>query len=124
LQVLLKTLKRSTQGCLGTTKEDFKTTQRSAEVHSSLRMIQSFLRTFFLWNSGMLKDYSPRPSRLLKDILLDYKLLGGLSYGHPWAHYPGGYQDRLLCGPPGLLDLGYTLQDSMEHKETRGLVLI
>jgi hypothetical protein len=26
-----------------------------------------------------------------------------LSYGHPWAHYSGGYQDRLLGGPLGLL---------------------
>jgi hypothetical protein len=56
-------------------------------------MIQAFLRTFGLWNSEMLKDYSPRPSRQLEDILLDYKVLGGLSYGHPWAHNPGRYQD-------------------------------
>jgi hypothetical protein len=42
---------------LGTTQEDFKTTQRSAGVPSNLRMIQAFLRTFDLWNSGMLKDY-------------------------------------------------------------------
>jgi hypothetical protein len=46
-------------------------------------MIQALLRTFVLWNLGRLKDYSPRPSRLLKDILLDYKVLGGLLYGHP-----------------------------------------
>jgi hypothetical protein len=63
------------------------------------------LRTFGLWNSGTLKDYSPRPSRLLENILLDYKVLGGLSYEHHWAHYSGGYQDRLLGGPLGLLDL-------------------
>jgi hypothetical protein len=46
-------------------------------------MIQAILRTFGLWNSGTLKDYSPRLSRLLEDILLDYKVLRGLSYGHP-----------------------------------------
>jgi hypothetical protein len=46
-------------------------------------MIQAFLRTFGLRNSGTLKDYSPRSSRLLEDILLDYKVLGGLSYGYP-----------------------------------------
>jgi hypothetical protein len=28
-----------------------------------------------------------------------------LSYGPPWAHYFGGYQDRLLGGPLGLLGL-------------------
>jgi hypothetical protein len=54
-------------------------------------MIQVLLRTFGLWNSRTLKDYSPRPSRLLENILLDYKVLGGLSYGHPWTHYSGGY---------------------------------
>jgi hypothetical protein len=58
------------------------TTQRSAGVPFNLGMIQAFLRTFGLWNSGMLKDYSPRPSRLLEDILFDYKVLGSLSYGH------------------------------------------
>jgi hypothetical protein len=77
-------------------------------------MIQAFLRTFGLWNPGTLKDYSPMPPRLLEDILLDYKVLGGLSYGHPWAHYSGGYQEGLLCGPLGLLDLGCTAPDGVE----------
>jgi hypothetical protein len=53
-----------------------------------------------------LKDYSPWPSRLLEDIPLEYKVLGGLSYEHPWAHYSGGYWDRLLRGPPGTTRLG------------------
>jgi hypothetical protein len=57
----------------------------------------------------MLKDYSPRPSRMLEDILLDYRVLKGLSYGHPWAHYSSGYWDRLLRGPLGLLNLGWHL---------------
>jgi hypothetical protein len=90
-QVLLKTFEKSTRGCLGTTREDFKTTQRSARVPSSLGMIQAFLRTFGLWNSGMLKDYSPSLSKLLEDILLDFKVFGGLSYGHPRAHYTNRY---------------------------------
>jgi hypothetical protein len=25
--------------------------------------------------------------------------VGEVSYGHPWAHYSGGHQDRLLGGP-------------------------
>jgi hypothetical protein len=41
-------------------------------------IIQVLLRNFGWWNLGTLKDYSPRPSRLLKNILLDYKVLGGL----------------------------------------------
>jgi hypothetical protein len=72
-------------------------------------MIQEFFRAFGLWNSGTLKDYLPRLSRLLEDILLDYKVLGDLSYRHPWTHYSGGYLDRLLRGP---LDYSLGLHDT------------
>jgi hypothetical protein len=68
-------------------------------------------------------DYSLRPSRLLEAIFLDYKVLGGLSYGPPWAHYLGGYQDRLLGGSMGLPGLSYTAPDGMEHKDYGGEVL-
>jgi hypothetical protein len=68
-------------------------------------------------------DYSLRPSRLLEAILLDYKVLGGLSYGPPWAHYLSGYQDRLLGGPLGLPDLRCTAPDGVKHKNYRGEVL-
>jgi hypothetical protein len=47
-RVLLKTFKRRTRGCLGTTQEDFKITHRSAGVPSNLGMLQVFLRTFGL----------------------------------------------------------------------------
>jgi hypothetical protein len=73
--------------------------------------------------SGTLGDYSLRPSRLLEAILLDYKVLGGLSYGPPWAHYLGGYQDRLLGGPLGPPGLRYTTPDGVEHKDYGGEVL-
>jgi hypothetical protein len=63
------------------------------------------------------------PSRLLEAILLGYKVLGGLSYGSPWAHYLGGYQDRLLGGPLGLPGLRYTTPDGVEHKDYGGEVL-
>jgi hypothetical protein len=46
-----------------------------------------------------------------------------LSYGPPWAHYLGGYQDRLLGGPLGLPDLRYTVPDGVKHKDYRGEVL-
>jgi hypothetical protein len=46
-----------------------------------------------------------------------------VSYGHPWAHYSGGYQDRLLGGPLGLLDLCYTTPDGVERKDHEGGVL-
>jgi hypothetical protein len=42
-------------------------------------MLQVLLRAFGLQYSGTLEDYSSRPSRLLETILLDYKVLGGLS---------------------------------------------
>jgi hypothetical protein len=41
-----------------------------------------------------------------------------LSYGHPWAHYTGGYQDRLLGGPLGLFDLGYMAPAGVEPRTT------
>jgi hypothetical protein len=47
----------------------------------------------------------------------------GLSYGPPWAHYIGGYQDRLLGGPLGLPGLRYTALEGVEHKDNTGVVL-
>jgi hypothetical protein len=46
-----------------------------------------------------------------------------VSYGPPWAHYLGGYQDRLLGGPLGLPGLRYTAPEGVEHKDCRGEVL-
>jgi hypothetical protein len=46
-----------------------------------------------------------------------------LSYGPPWAHYLGGYRDRLLGGPLGLPGLRYTAPDGVEHKDYGGEVL-
>jgi hypothetical protein len=65
----------------------------------------------------MLEDYLLRLSRLLEAILLDYKVLGGLSYGPPWAHYLGRYQDRLLGGPLGLPDLCRTVPVGVRRKD-------
>jgi hypothetical protein len=46
-----------------------------------------------------------------------------VSYGPPWAHYLGGYQDRLLGGPLGLPGLRCTAPEGVEHKDCRGEVL-
>jgi hypothetical protein len=46
-----------------------------------------------------------------------------VSYGPPWAHYLGGYQDRLLGGPLGLHGLRYTAPEGVEHKDYTGVVL-
>jgi hypothetical protein len=46
-----------------------------------------------------------------------------VSYGPPWAHYLGGYQDRLLGGPLGLPGLRYTAAEGVEHKDYTGVVL-
>jgi hypothetical protein len=58
-----------------------------------------------------------------RSYLLDYKVLRGLSYGHPCAHYSGGYQDRLHSGLLGLPDLSYTAPDGVERKNYGGGVL-
>jgi hypothetical protein len=46
-----------------------------------------------------------------------------LSYGPPWAHCIGGYQDRLLGGPLGLPGLRCTAPEGVEHKDYTGVVL-
>jgi hypothetical protein len=46
-----------------------------------------------------------------------------VSYGPPWAHYLGGYQDRLLGGPLGLPVLLYTAPYGVGHEDYRGEVL-
>jgi hypothetical protein len=51
-----------------------------------------------------------------------YKCLH-LSYGPPWAHYLGGYQDRLLDGPLGLLGLCHMAPDGVGRKDYGGEVL-
>jgi hypothetical protein len=53
----------------------------------------------------------------------DLQRATSLSYGPPWAHYLGGYQDRLLGGPLGLPGLRYTAPDGVEHKDYGGEVL-
>jgi hypothetical protein len=72
---------------------------------------------------GTLEDYSSRLSKLLEAILLDYKVLGVLSYGPPWAHYLGGYHDQLLGGPLGLPGLFHTAPDGVRRKDYGGEVL-
>jgi hypothetical protein len=46
-----------------------------------------------------------------------------MSYGPPWAHYLGGYQDRLLGGPLGLPGLRSTTPNGVKHKDYGGEVL-
>jgi hypothetical protein len=41
-----------------------------------------------------------------------------LSYGPPWTHYLGGYQDRLLGGRLGLLGLCHTAPDGVGARTT------
>jgi hypothetical protein len=83
----------------------------------------SILDDFWLVELGDAQGLLAKAVNILEDILLDYKVLGGLSYGHPWGHYSGGYQDRLLDRPLGLLDLCYTTHAGVEHKDYRGIVL-
>jgi hypothetical protein len=99
MRVLLKTLKRRTRGRLGTSREDFKTTQESAGVPSSLEMLQVLLRTFGLWYSGTPEDYSSRQSRVLETILLDYKVLGACRMDLPRPTTSVGTRTDYSVGP-------------------------
>jgi hypothetical protein len=49
--------------------------------------------------------------------------LPAVSYGAPWAHYLGGYQDRLLGGPLGLPGLCHMAPDGVRRKDYGGEVL-
>jgi hypothetical protein len=49
--------------------------------------------------------------------------IASMSYGPPWAHYLGGYQDRLLGGPLGLPGLCHTALDGVRRKDYGGEVL-
>jgi hypothetical protein len=81
------------------------------------RDASSTLEDFWLVVLGGAWELLVKASKTTRNYLLDYKVLGGLSYGHPWAHYSGGYQDRLLGGPLGLLDLCCTAPDGVERKD-------
>jgi hypothetical protein len=74
-----------------------------------------FLRGKPLWE---------KPRAPIGDLHYDERVTGNtMSYGPPWAHYLGGYQDRLLGGPLGLPDLRYTAPEGVEHKDYTGVVL-
>jgi hypothetical protein len=80
------------------------------------------LEEFWLVVLGDTWELLVKAIKTTQNFLLDYKVLGGLSYGHPWARYSSGYLDRLLGGPLGLLDLCYTVPVRMERKDYRGIV--
>jgi hypothetical protein len=56
----------------------------------------------------------------LNKVLIDG---GSVTYGPLWAHFLGGYQDRLLGGALGLPGLCCTTPDGVEHKDYGGEVL-
>jgi hypothetical protein len=78
----------------------------------------------FSENKGMMAEEASLSfsSRLPRDSLRIFSV-GELSYGPPWAHYLGGYQDRLLGGPLGLPGLRYTAPEGVQHKDYGGEVL-
>jgi hypothetical protein len=61
--------------------------------------------------------------RTLEGVTLLRSRRGLVSYGPPWAHYLGGYQDRLLGGPLGLPDLCRTVPVGVRRKDYGGEVL-
>jgi hypothetical protein len=63
------------------------------------------------------------PASALNPIIKPWPFRGWVSYGPPWGHYLGGYQDRLLGGPLGLPYLRCTVPDGVKHKDYRGEVL-
>jgi hypothetical protein len=105
----------------------------SWETHVQLVSLASRLETSHLHCAKPLKSPSSWPSSGLRNpnnlrpLHVDDDFLGhpnGLvSYGPPWAHYLGGYQDRLLGGPLGLIDLCRTVPVGVRRKDYGGEVL-
>jgi hypothetical protein len=122
-RALLKTFKGSTRGRLGLLEKTSRLLKHQLEYISASGCFNYSCGLLTCSTQGRLRTTRYRLSRLLEAILLDYKVLGGLSYGPPWAHCLGGYQDRLLGGPLGLLDLHCTAPDGVKHKDYRGEVL-
>jgi hypothetical protein len=90
--------------------------------HSTL-----YLERFLGINPSLILLY-PYLFYILKRFYLKFKCVGlflgeAVSYGPPWAHCLGGYQDRLLGGPLGLLDLCHTTPDGVGRKDYGGEVL-
>jgi hypothetical protein len=69
-----------------------------------------------LWCNGM-EDVACVP------IAPAARMEAGASDVDRWAHYSGGYRDRLLDGPQGPPDLGCRTPDGVKHKAYRGIVL-
>jgi hypothetical protein len=68
-------------------------------------------------------DIVPHPGSYPLVVAPLFKTRRIQSYGPPWAHYLGGYQDRLLGGPLGLPDLRSTAPTGAKHKDCGGEVL-
>jgi hypothetical protein len=81
------------------------------------------------WPSGSVSPASPLPAAPEPQLSHSSGWIRAshsgcwVSYGPPWAHYLGGYQDRILCGPLGLLDLCHTAPDGVGRKDYGGEVL-
>jgi hypothetical protein len=78
----IKDLREKNSGTLGNYSRRLQDYSRISWSTFQPRDDSSTLEDFRLVELRMLKNYSPRPSRLLENILLDYKVLRGLSYGH------------------------------------------
>jgi hypothetical protein len=59
----------------------------------------------------------------VRGLFLEVVVLVVVSYGPPWAHCLGGYQNRLLGGPLGLPGLCHTTPDGVRRKDCGGEVL-
>ena len=105
-RVLLKTFERRTRGCLGTTREDFKTTQEQLRAPSSLVVDQVLLRTSACRTRGRLgttcrgyQDYSGNCTRLQSTRGLVVRASLGPPSRWTMPVCGTGYRDYSPCGP-------------------------
>jgi hypothetical protein len=114
----MKTFKRRTRGRLGTTREGSKTTREAAGVPSNFVATRILLK---IWPVKLrdAPELDVEAFKTTRACTFNYKVLGGLSYGHPWSHITRGprpcidvltgttlHMDHGIQtwrGPPGLL---------------------
>jgi hypothetical protein len=96
---------------------------RNLQDYSRPRDASSILEDFRLVVLGDACGLLVKAIKISRNYPARLQSTRGLSYGPPWAHYLGGYEDGLLGGPLGLPGLCHTAPDGVRRKDYGGEVL-
>jgi hypothetical protein len=93
---------------------------RNLQDYSRPRDASSILEDFRLVVLGDACGLLVKAIKISRNYPARLQSTRGLSYGPPWAHYLGGYEDGLLGGPLGLPGLCHTAPDGVRRKDYGG----